>query len=163
MKETVIQIFVEMVGVSEKTSEFWISGDRDKGVSVTQIQPWEVGIAGAILHDRIVGAEKDNSIMSGFLDGSGYLVGRVRGEGVLVPLAHGLRTQADSGCELRASSTKMGAEHAVLRMRRGWIEVRPNLTEKLRHARNMHSGGFYEKLGLHLCQRQETEEVSSNG
>ena len=71
-----------------------------------------------------------------------------------MPLAYGLRTQADRGGELGVSLTKMGDKHAVLRGRRGWIEVRPNLTEKLRQARDMHGGGFYEKLELHLRQGQ---------
>ena len=61
------------------------------------------------------------------------------------------------------SLTKTGDEHVVLRGRRGWIDVRPNLTEKLGHARNVHGGSFYVKLGCHLRQGQKAERVSSKG
>ena len=43
-------------------------------IPIAQIQPREVYIAGALLHVGVVGAEENDGICGGFLDGSGRLV-----------------------------------------------------------------------------------------
>ena len=90
-----------------------------------------------------MGAEENDGICGDFLDGSGLLVVDAGGEGVCVPTTHGRGAQVDGGDELRVSPITTGAQHAVGRRRGGWVEVCPNLTEELRHARNIQGGGFY--------------------
>ena len=116
-------------------------------------------IAGTHPHDRIMGAKEDDGVISGLLNSPGYLSGDAGGENIRVPVTvrRGRGTQVDGGGKLRVSSVDTCAKHAIPRCRSRRVEVRPNLTEKLWHARNVQSGGFYKKLERHLNQRHETK------
>ena len=140
-----MQILVEVGGVSEKGGELWRGIPRvgKKDIPAAPIQSWKACIAGAPPHDRVVGAEENDGISSGFLDGPRRLLGDAGGEGVRVPTVHELGAQVDCGGVHRVSPLMTGAEHAVGRGRRGWVEVCPNLPEELRHAGNVQGGGFY--------------------
>ena len=131
------------------------SGVGEEDVPVAQVQPWEVDVEGAHLHDGVMGAKEDEGVSGDLLEGTGHLVGDAGGEDVGGSIFSRLGVQIDRGGELGARPMGTGVEQAVLRGWRGRVEMTPSLTEELDRANFMHSGGFYEEFERHQYQGQK--------
>ena len=124
-EKSVLQVLVEVGRVLEERGERWggITGVGEEDVPVAQVQPREVDVAGAHLHDRVMGAKEDEGVSRDLLESTGHLVGDARGEGVGRSICARLGVQTDRGGELGAWSMGMGVERAERRRWRGRVEV----------------------------------------
>ena len=130
-----------------------VTGVGEEDVPVAQVQPSKVDVAGAHLHDRVMGAKEDEGVSRDLLESTSHLVGDAGGEGVGGPVCARLGVQTDRGGELGAWPVGTGVEYAELRGWRRRVEVSPSITKELDHAKIVPSGGLYEEFERHLYHR----------
>ena len=154
-EKSVLQVLVEVGRVLEEGGERGGSVTRvgEEDVSVAQVQPREVDVAGAHLHDRVMGAKENKGVSRDLLESTGHLVGDAGGEGVGRSICSRVGVQTDRGGVLGAWPGRTGVEYAELRRWRERVEVSPSLTEELDHAKLVPSGGLYEEFERHLYHR----------